>query len=42
MHTNSLSGVPEIFHKLTDPRDPRGVRFAAATRTAGAIFCGRR
>ena len=27
MHANSLSGVPEIFQKLTDPRDPRGVRF---------------
>ena len=27
MHANSLAGVPEIFHKLTDPRDPRGVRF---------------
>ena len=39
MHANSLAGVPEIFQKLTDPRDPRGVRFPYHA-LCGLVFLG--
>ena len=39
MHTNSLSQLPEIFQKLTDPRARRGVRFPYHA-LCGLVFLG--